>query len=439
MPRRSQALISTAREVASAKPPTAGRVCAEFRIAGTPNLVLRVTATGHRFWTYVLKRPKTGRWQKYNIGPYPAIGLARARDEAIRLRRSVIDGIDPFDLRAVGRDVPSLKKLGETFIARYAKPKKRSWAEDARKLEADVYPELGDARADLITKPDFVRLLDAIHDRGAPVAANRTLSVIRKLFNWAIAEGYLETNPASGIPLRAKEHARRRVLTEPELRTFWKALDGPGFEDVTADALKLQLLLGARIREVTGMTRAELDLECKVPVWTLPAARAKGARDVSRPRSDLALAIIRRRLAATPKSQFVFASPFDHTQPITPRAPGRALQRAGQEGLILPQPEQDRVAEDRRLAAAERNLLWSEVGFVPHDLRRTCRTFWAKLGISETVAKKLLGHVPPKADVTASVYDQYTYIPEMLNALRRWESHLLAIGDRPPSRLEVAA
>ena len=126
MPRRSRALLSTDRQVAGAKGPAEGRAAAEYRIAGTPNLVLRVTATGYRFWTYRLKRTKTGRWQKYRIGPYPAITLARARDEAVRLRGAVLDGADPFDARSMGLGIPSLRALGEMFIKRYAKPRKRT-------------------------------------------------------------------------------------------------------------------------------------------------------------------------------------------------------------------------------------------------------------------------------------------------------------------------
>src|SRR5262245_33971450 len=135
MAKRSQALISTDREVAAAKPPPQGRVVAEYRIAGVPNLVLRVKGTGSRSWTSWLKRPKTGRWAKYNVGPYPAVTFARARDEALRLRRAVIDGADPFDIRTTGCGVLSLQKLGETFVTRHAKAKKRSWAEDERTLK----------------------------------------------------------------------------------------------------------------------------------------------------------------------------------------------------------------------------------------------------------------------------------------------------------------
>ena len=402
MSKRSQALISTDREVAAAKLPPQGRKAAEYRISGTPNLVLRVMPTGRRSWVYWVKRPKTGRWAKFHIGSYPIVGFARAKDEALRLRRAVIDGVDPFDLREVGHDVLTVKTLGETFITRHAKPQKRSWAEDERTLEHDIVPALGNVRADLVTKPDVVRMLDAITDRGAPIQANRCLSLIRKLFNWAAAEGYISTaNPAQGIPKRAREVVRKRTLTEDEMRAFWRALDGPGFDTVTADALRLQLLLGARILEITGMARSELELEADVPLWTLPAARSKGNRDVPRPLPPMALAIIRERINAS-RSAFVFASPINAVQPILRGAPTKALKRAADRGMI-------------------------PSGFTPHDLRRTCRTNWARLGIAETVAKKLLGHVPPKSDVTAAVYDQHDYLSEMQAALALWEDRLIKI------------
>ena len=239
-----------------------------------PGLVLRVTPEGHRSWIAWLKRKKTSKWQKFTIGAYPVVTLARARQEMLRLRQTMLDGSTPSILRVAGRGSLSLEVLGETFITRYAKPKKRSWAEDERKLKRDVNPALGNFRADLVTKSDIVRLLDAIHDRGAPIHANRTLALVRKLFNWAIAEGYLaQANPAQGIPMRAKEKPRKRTLSEHEINIFWNALDGPGFESVTADALRLQLLLAARIREVTGMERQELALDQPIPVLKLPRFR----------------------------------------------------------------------------------------------------------------------------------------------------------------------
>jgi integrase len=145
----------------------------------------------------------------------------------------------------------------------------------------------------------------------------------------------------------------------------------------------------------------------------------------------LALAIVARRLAAAGESPFVFASPNNHAQSIISQAPTRAVYRAGRAGRILPLPAQ--------ATPEEREEIWRAEGFTPHDLRRTCRTFWAKIGVEETVAKKILGHVPPRSDVTASVYDQHTYLPEMHRALERWEAKLLAIVNADGQGMEVAA
>ena len=123
----------------------------------------------------------------------------------------------------------------------------------ARSRIDDLLPQFGNRLAADLTKADIVRAVDRIADRGAGIAANRTLALLRKLFNWAIAEGLVETNPAAGIPMRAKEQSRERVLDDAEIVSFWSALGRSGFDAVTADVLRLQLLLGARIREVTAL------------------------------------------------------------------------------------------------------------------------------------------------------------------------------------------
>lgn len=274
MPRKSGKLIATDREVAGAKPPSAGRSRAEYRITGTPNLVLRVTPEGHKSFVCWLKRRKLDRWQKYTIGTYPIVTLALAKQEAQRLSRSIIEGVDPIDARNAEKHAFTVKALGETYVKRHAKPKKRSWQEGERKLNKEVYPAMGNVKVEHVAKVDIVQMLNAIMDRGAPIQANRTHALVRKLFNFAVAEGYLERSPAHGIPVRAQERVRTRILSPSEIGEFWLALEGDGFEEVTADALRLQLLLGSRVREITGMDRQELALGHEPPLWTLPKEKA---------------------------------------------------------------------------------------------------------------------------------------------------------------------
>ena len=78
--------------------------------------------------------------------------------------------------------------LAAEFINRYSRPRKRSWREDARVLNKDVLPALGDRLARDITRGDVRALLDTITGRSAPIQANRTLACIRKMFTWAVEQ-----------------------------------------------------------------------------------------------------------------------------------------------------------------------------------------------------------------------------------------------------------
>jgi integrase len=412
MPRKAGKLLKNDREVKAAKPPKpkASRTAnakeyavAEYRIEGATNLILRVAPSGRRGWMYRFRRPRTGKWAKLAIGEYPAVGLADARKEATRLLRMVIDGEDPIDARHGRGAIPTFAELGAEYIIRHAKPKKRSWKEDERQLKKNVYPTLGDIRADLVTRDDVRKLLDAIEDRGAPVAANRTLAVVRKVYNWANSAGRLDVvNPAAKMGLRGKEEAAERTLSEAEIREFWQALDDAvGFDDVTADALRFQLIMGARVSEITGMRKTDLSLEGGRLIWRVPRQRAKKDKYIVRPLPPMAVAIVRNRIEAA-DTKYVFASPFDDDAPLGAKVPTRAIERAEKLGLVPPD-------------------------FSSHDLRRTCATMWAKLGIPEQISRKLLGHAAKRTDTLGRHYDQYEYRVEMLQALRRWERRLVQI------------
>lgn len=59
--------------------------------------------------------------------------------------------------------------------------------------------------------------------------------------------------------------------------------------------------------------------------------------------------------------------------------------------------------------------------FVPHDLRRTARTKFAQLKISDIVAERILNH---SLQGMARVYNHHDYISDMREALSVWDQHL---------------
>jgi integrase len=146
---------------------------------------------------------------------------------------------------------PTLEEVVLEYLSRHARPKKRSWREDARMLHRDVLPAWGSRRARDVTARDVRRLLDAIVERGAPIQANRTLAVVRRMFNWAAApdramvpQGH---NPCRGLERPAQKRQRERVLSADELRSVWGALDAETFE--IASLFRLYVLTAQREAE----------------------------------------------------------------------------------------------------------------------------------------------------------------------------------------------
>ena len=205
-----------------------GEKLRELWDARVPGLCLRVSPAGVRTWTFRYRPKDSVSFKRLSLGRYPDVGLALARTRALEQRVAVSGGADPQSERQAKRAAPTLTfdSLADDYLERYAKPHKRSWANDALYLRAHVRPAWGPRSANKISRADAAELLDAIA-KTAPTSANRTQSILSRLFNWAIESGLLEANPLARMPKRARESAAKdRVLAPPEIKALWRALDG---------------------------------------------------------------------------------------------------------------------------------------------------------------------------------------------------------------------
>ena len=95
--------------------------------------------------------------------------------------------------------------------------------------------------------------------------------MLRRAFNLAIRWKWLTDNPASGVRKNAEEK-RNRFLNRTEIAALAQALNDHS-EPVSANAIKLLMLTGARRGEVLGATWDMFDLENGI--WTKPSAHTK--------------------------------------------------------------------------------------------------------------------------------------------------------------------
>ena len=151
----------------------------------------------------------------------------------------------------------------------------RTRDEMQRMINIDLLPVLGTKPIVSITRAD-VKALIREKARNAPIAANRLVSLISKIFSWALDEEIIQASPAVRLKRPGDEQERERSLTDDEIKTLWPVYSTMGYP--FGHGLKFLLVTGQRRGEVSGMQWSEIDGEG----WLLPGARAKSKQGASR-------------------------------------------------------------------------------------------------------------------------------------------------------------
>jgi integrase len=375
--------------VARVKSPKEGRL--ELWDTALPAFGLRLTANGRRSWIVAIRKPGARHPVRVKLGEPPLMGLTTARDKARTMLQDPGGMIEQHE-RA---KLESVQVVIEQFIERHHKPRNRRWQEVRRILLrelADWHRPIRD-----IGRRDVLEVLDRAIDRGTPYAANRLLAYVRKMFNWCLERGIVDTSPVANSKAPAKERSRDRVLEDEELAAIWSACDGLGWPWWAL--VRLLIVTGQRRDEVAHMAWPDLDLERRL--WTLPRELTKADRAHEVPLSELAVEI----LAGMPRlgDRLVFpANRHGSRNPVS-----------GFSGM------------KRRL-----DTLCRVTGWRLHDLRRTAASGMARLGHPPHVVTAILNHSPGSTMGITAVYNRHRYADEKRAALDAWSREIERIIGR---------
>lgn len=376
-----------------------------------PGFGVRIYPTGKRMYVFQY-RTKARQQRRVAIGLHGPLTIEAARQFAADLYEAVRKGGDPAEeQKRDARRVPdTIEKVIEEFMLRYMAGKQRAprYIEETRRnFDKHVLPRWRGRDLGAITRRDVIELLDPIVDEGKPVAANRTLAAIRKLFNWALQRGLIEATPVALVEMPGAEQKRERTLAAEEIRAVWAASDGLGYP--FGPFFKMALATGQRREEIAQMRWADIDEAERT--WTLSSEMTKAGRSHVVPLSPLALQILgearetARLLHGEPENgklaTYVFTTRGD--RPISGYSKAK-------------------VRLDTAVAAArQEGGLPALAPWTIHDLRRTVGTGLGKLGILRFIIARVLNH----ADRTVTgIYDRYEYLEEKRRALEAWGSHL---------------
>jgi len=360
-----------------------------------------------------------GKQRNYLLGYYGECDLKEVRKEVESLKGRIASGEDVYATKQhalkqqfIEDNSPTIAVLANEFIERDIKVNRKGIDPVIRMFEKDILPFIGNYKLKEITRREiFEKVLDPITDRGAKTQANKTLSVLKQMFNFGVERDLIQGNPISTVKKKSVgglEKSRTRSLEFEEVIQVFDRLPKLGISQQVIYALKCITLTGCRPIEVTGAQWQEFDFDKMI--WTIPAERVKQNKDGERthkvPITQNMVILLDELRAAFGylNSKYVFPSTATNKsgpgeQPIDRHSLSRSISRK-LEQLGVPK-------------------------FVPHDLRRTVATRLGDtdIGTDPIVIEKILNH---QLQGVQGVYNMQEYMDARRKALEEWGSKVVS-------------
>jgi hypothetical protein len=167
-------------------------------------LYLEIAPTGSRWWRF--KYRFAGKEKRISIGVYPDVGLKKARDRRDEMRKLVADGIDPSAARKQQK-LMALDAAANTFeaVAReWFEKHSANWEASysvklLARLEANIFPWLGDRPIRDIKPPELLSVLRRVESRGVLETAHRLMNYCGNIYRYAVVTGRAERDISSDL------------------------------------------------------------------------------------------------------------------------------------------------------------------------------------------------------------------------------------------------
>jgi integrase len=353
---------------------------------------VRVTPNGTKSYCAVT-RNRLGKQVWSTIGAADVLTIEEAREKAREIIKRVRAGL-PVETKP-----NTFKSVAALFLAKHVQAQGlRSEHEITRLLKAHVHPRWDDRDFLDIRRSDVVTLLDEVErDHGAR-QSDYVLAIIRKMMNWHATRDDAYTPPlvqGMGRTRPAKERARKRVLTDSELRAVWKAAEGNGSY---GRLVRLALLTAQRRDKLVSMRWADI----KGNTWTIATAAREKGNAVELVLPPIAVKVIEAQ-PHIGDNPYVFAA------------------ARGNEHL----------RGFSKLKKAFDAKLTDVAPWCVHDLRRTARSLMGRAGVSSDHAERVMGHA---IDGVEGVYDRHQYSDEKRDALAKLAKQIAVIVNRRVKR-----
>lgn len=365
-------------------------------------LFLLVKSNQSKLWRFKFKF--AGKHQEMALGKYPTISLSKARELAEGARVLLAQGLNPMEERRAKKSAGSNTDhaFGAVALEWWGR-QKDSWSEDhavkvKRWVTQDV-ESIAEISVDKIDAGHIAELMLKIEESGNPKKAPPILSVINRIFGYALAKRLTRTNPAQGFPLGdiikplppVRHHAA--IIDREGLAKLIRDIDGnEKGAFCTAQALKLLPRLFLRPKEVRSLKWEYIDFDDRM--IRIPAEIMKKRREHLVPLARQTYAQLEVQRQYTGYSTYVFPSQRDSAKPISKNVMTNLL----------------------------RNLGYGADVMTAHGFRSTASTILHEQGWESEVIEAQLAHL--LGTDTSRAYNRSIYLSERVRLMQHWADFL---------------
>lgn len=369
-------------------------------------LVAKIGLSGKVSW--VFRYRFGGKHKRLTFGAFPATSLLKAREKKYQYIGILESGEDPKHHIEESKFV-SLEHCRDEWLDKYVshlKPKTQQLynSHASKYLNNERFPhDVQKARFEY-----WLTFFDGVAKESSRVNSGSLLKTIKSMLRWCLSRNIIQHSRVFDITLRAvgeSSEVGQRKLSMREVGDFWVTVEHSIAKPQTKKCVQLLLLTGARNSEIREAKRDEFDLHNKM--WILPASRSKTGKDIHRPLSDKAVAIIRELDAMFGGSGYLIRGQYNNTC-ATVHAINRFVKRTW-----------GKMAANNKVEP-----------FTVHDFRRTISTRLSEKGVLPHVTEKMLGH---ELSGIMAVYNKHDWLDEQREAYELWAS---MVGDAIKNKLD---
>jgi|SRR5579859_1798697 len=309
-----------------------------YKLSDGHGLYLQIEPNGSKLWR--LKYRFNEKEKRLSFGAYPAVTLARAREQQGEARRLLATGIDPGEYKkqtrraAVVASTNTFEAVAREWYLKFSSVWAKSHSSKVLlRLENDVFPWLGSRPIASLEADELLETIRRTESRGALETAHRCLGYCGQIFRYAIATGRARRNPASDLrgALPPFKSTHLASITNPDgVGELLRAIDGYQGALVTRCALRLAPLIFVRPGELRKAEWAHFDLAAAE--WRIPGERMKMGRDLIVPLSRQAMDVLRELQPLTGRGQYLFPGVQSASRPMSENTVNAALRRLGFSG-----------------------------------------------------------------------------------------------------------